>query len=368
MDKQTVLILFGGYSTEHFASCESAANVLRHIDRERFDVLTLGITLAGDWLLTDAGVDEIEDGTTWLDRPGNKKAIINPIRNSHSILVLEDGKYTEQHIDCVFPTMMGFGGEDGSIQGLLEMADIPYVGSDIRSSAVALDKEASKIYADVLGIKRARSITLRDYEFKKNGNEVIGKINFAYPIFVKPANGGSSVGVIKVKDSSMLSDAIEKCFTYENKIVVEEGVAGKEISVTVIGNEELRFGDLCEIIIPENEDFDFSSKYVTCTSSKRVPAAISEKAAEECRVIAGKIYKAIGCSNISRIDFFVTDEDEVYFNEVNTLPVMRNHGIVSMVYESQGMTFTGVITEIIEHAFKKSKRVYAVNEKEIRIY
>lgn len=368
MNKQTVLILFGGYSTEHFASCESAANVLRHIDRERFDVLTLGITLAGDWILTDAGVEEIEGGTAWLDRPGNKKAIINPIRNSASILILEDGKCSEQHIDCVFPALHGFGGEDGSIQGLLELANIPYVGCNICASAVALDKDVSKIYADILGIKRTRSVTLREYEFKKNRDEILGKINFNYPIFVKPANGGSSVGVIKVTDAAMLSDAIEKCFTYENKIIVEEGVAGKEISVVLIGNEELRFGDLCEIIIPENEEFDFASKYVTCTSSKRVPAAISEKAAEECRAIAGRIYKTMGCSNISRIDFFVTDEGEVYFNEVNTLPALRNHGIVSMVYESQGLSFKDVITEVIEYAFKKCKRVYEVNEKEIRIH
>lgn len=370
MTKETVLLVFGGYSTEHYVSCESAGNILKHIDTDAYEVLCLGITLDGKWILTEASAEDIEYGSAWLTHPANKTAVINPIRSSQSILILNDGKYEEKHIDCVFPILHGSGGEDGCLQGLLELADIPYVGCGVAASACSMDKQLTRLFADFVGVKRPRSVDVFADTFNLSREEAPSLIaDYHYPVYVKVACGGSSVGVMKVDKPEDLYDAIMDGFKLENSALIEEGIIGREINATVIGNKELEFGALCEIVLDENASFDYDSKYVSqSTSSKRVPADITDEQAETIRTMAAKMYKALGCENISRLDFFVSDDGEVYFNEINTLPGMRSHSIVETVFQAQGIPFSTLITKLINLAKQKRSKAGNVDADSIKIH
>lgn len=365
MQKKTILIIFGGCSTEYYVSCKSASGILEYIDKDLFEVVLVGVTLSGEWLLTEATSEEIQDGITWLDNRNNMNAIISPNRNKNELLVLNENVMEAIHIDCVFSVIHGHGGEDGSIQGLLEMSNIPYIGSNIAASANAMDKELTRVFADKCGLKQPACAVLHRKEYFQNHTSIKSLIekNFKYPIFVKPASLGSSVGISKVEKNSQLENAIRTAFKYEDKILLEEGIVGREIKVAIIGNENLQTGEICELKVPGNAINDYATKYVKCSSIKEIPADISTELEESAKKQAIAIYKELNCKGFARVDFFLKDNKELFFNEINTVPGISKNSIFTLMFEKKGISYTDIITKLIDLAFEKTNQVAEINQK-----
>ncbi len=352
--KKSILIVFGGYSFEHYVSCKSAANILENIDENKYDILKLGITTDGEWLLTEATIKEIEDGTSWASRSDNKIAVISPRRNDHAIIIFEEYNYTRKHIDCVLLITHGNYGEDGAIQGLLELANIPYVSSGVAASACCMDKKITRMFADSFNIKRPRSIdvSINNYEYALNRDKFL-ELNF--PVFVKPSIGGSSIGITKVDNIDDLHEAIINAFKICNDVLIEEGIyLQKELSVCICGKETLEIGELSELTIPQNRPFDYESKYVSHDALIKIPANVSDEIKQKAQQIAITMYKALNCSSWARVDLFLDKDNEVYFNEVNTIPAFTMHSIVPKAFEEIGISQTDFITKLIENAFETS--------------
>lgn len=357
MKKKTVLVIFGGHNTEYYASCDSVGGMLDYIDENLFHTLKLGVTIDGEWILTEANAEEIKDGKSWLTLSTNRRAIISPERNRNSLLVFHGDGVEEKPIDCVFPLISGYGGEDGTLQGLLELTNIPYVGSTVAASANAMDKALTRIFADKCGLKQPSCLVLERKDYQNNQTNVGKLLDFGCPIFVKPASLGSSVGISKVDRPEQLHDAIDTAFKYEDKILIEEGIVGKEIKVAVLGNEELLTGEICEITVPKGEVNDYATKHINFTSTKRIPADISEEIKKEAEKQAKAIFKEIECKGFARVDFFLTDDGELYFNEINTVPGIGKHSIYSIMFEKAGMPLSDVLTKLILLSFESSKQV-----------
>ena len=355
MKKLSVCILFGGISPEHDISLRSAESVLNHIDHDRYDVLPVGITKEGDWILF-GGSDyaELPSGQ-WQSNPDNRKAVISPVRGQ-GLLILTGEGVAHQHIDVVFPVLHGENGEDGAMQGLLQMAGIPYVGPHVAASAVAMDKTLTKLVADNAGVVQADWQLVRRYDMKHGLDAIVEKLEkrFQYPMFVKPAGTGSSVGVSKAGDRESLKNALLSAGNYDDKILVEEFIHGREIEVAVMGNRK-PVASICGEIDSGADFYDYDAKYITDTSVAYIPARIGEDVAEQVRDAAVKIYRAIGCQGLSRVDFFVTYGDSrVVFNEINTLPGFTSISMYPKLFAASGIPYTQLIDELIELAMEAS--------------
>lgn len=359
MEKKTVLIIFGGYSTEYYVSCKSAGGILEYIDKDKFNVIKVGVTIDGKWIYTEAEPEEIADGITWIKNKENKSALISPKRNENNLIVLDNKGSMKIHIDCVFPVIHGHGGEDGSIQGLLEICNISYVGSNVAASANSMDKYLTRTFAENCNLKQPKCIVLRINEY--NESEIEKRIDFDYPIYVKPASLGSSVGITKVDMPSELNDAIKVAFRYEDKILIEEGIVGSEIKVAILGNENLKVGAVCELKVPEDSINDYATKYIKCSSTKKIPADISQELESKVKEQACLIYKELNCSGFARVDFFLSKDNEVYFNEINTVPGISKTSIFTMMFEEVGISYKEIITNLIELSFQKNGQVSEIN-------
>lgn len=358
--KKRILIMFGGYSTEYYVSCNSAKGILEHTDKNLFEVMQLGITIEGKWILTEATPEEIGDGITWLNNINNKSAMFSMNRNKNELLVFEKNSIKKVHIDCVFSVIHGHGGEDGCIQGLLETVNIPYVGSGVAASANSIDKQLTRIFAERCHLKQPRCIVLKKEDYEKES--FIKDMNLGYPVFVKPASLGSSVGINKVDDKNLLDTAIEEAFEYENKILIEEGIIGSEIKVAVIGNSDLMVGEICELKMPENAINDYATKYIKGSSIKIIPARINSKVKKEAVRQACAIYKELDCKGFARVDFFLSQNNELYFNEINTVPGISKKSIFTLMFEEYGVTYTELITKLINLAFENKKQVKDIED------
>ena len=351
MEKETVLVIFGGHNTEYYASCDSVGGMLDHLDGELFNILKLGVTEEGDWLLTEAASSEIGDGKTWLKRKDNRKAVITPIRGKRAVTVFDGkGKTEEVPVDCVFPLISGYGGEDGTLQGLLELADIPYVGSKVASSACAMDKQLTRIFAQRCGVKQPKCLILYRNDWDKQADSLQDMIGFGFPVFVKPASLGSSVGVSRVDRGEDLRSAVEEAFLYEDKILIEEGILGSEIKVAVLGNEDLDMGAICEITLPEGTVNDYEAKHVHFSSVRKIPAELDQTLEHRVRRQAEDIYRTLDCRGFARVDFFLDKKGELYFNEINTVPGIGEHSIFALMFEKKGIPLREVLTRLIRLA------------------
>ena len=319
--KLSVCILFGGMSPEHEVSLRSAESVLNNIDHEKYNVFPVGITKDGDWMLF-GGKDYAElPAGTWMNNAANCRAAISPIRGQ-GLLRFEGDCVVRERIDVVFPVMHGENCEDGAVQGLLELAGIPYVGPHVAASAVAMDKTLTKLVVDQAGIPQAAWHLVRSSELEHHVDHVVAALEqkFTYPMFVKPAGTGSSVGVSKAANREALCAALHAAAKFDTKILVEEFIDGREIEVAVMGNDSPA-ASVCGEIDSGAEFYDYEAKYVTDTSVAYIPARISEEVEEQVRELAVNVYSAIGCQGLSRVDFFVTYEgNRIVFNEINTLP------------------------------------------------
>lgn len=356
MNKLSVCVLFGGISPEHDVSLRSAESVLNNMDPEKYNIFPVGITKDGDWILY-AGTDysELPDGR-WQAHPGNRRATISPVRGQ-GLLSFEGDCVVRERIDVVFPVLHGENGEDGAMQGLLQMAGIPYVGPHVSASAVAMDKTLTKLVADQAGVTQAAWHLVRENELEDRMEAVLDRIEekFQYPVFVKPAGTGSSVGVSKAGDRDALTRALQLAATYDRKILVEEFIYGREIEVAVMGNRSPVASE-CGEIDSGAEFYDYDAKYITDTSVAYIPARIPEDVAEQVRDAAVKIYSAIGCEGLSRVDFFVTYGDQrVVFNEINTLPGFTSISMFPKLFAQSGIPYGQLIDQLLELALEAAK-------------
>ena len=356
MKSLSVCILFGGVSPEHEVSLRSAESVLNNIDESKYNIFPVGITKEGKWILY-GGKDysDLPSGR-WLTHPDNRQAAISPIRGQ-GLLTFEGDCVVRQQIDVVFPVLHGENGEDGTIQGLLQLAGIPYVGPHVAASAVAMDKTLTKLVVDQAGITQAAWNLVRrsDMGSRMEGTLDALEAKFAYPMFVKPAGTGSSVGVSKATEREDLKKALLEAGKYDDKVLVEEFIRGREIEVAVMGNES-PVASVCGEIDSGADFYDYDAKYITDTSVSYIPARIPEDVAETVRDTAVKVYKAIGCQGLSRVDFFVTwQENRVVFNEINTIPGFTSISMYPKLFGASGVPYSQLIDKLLELALEASK-------------
>jgi D-alanine--(R)-lactate ligase len=333
-------IIFGGAGEEHPVSVKSAQEVAKHLDRARYEPFWIGITTSGAWHLCDGPGPDWETG---VHRP----AVLSPDRGVHGLLVLEPEKYETVRLDVVLPVLHGKLGEDGAIQGLLELSGIPYVGCDVQSSALCMDKSLTYTVAGSAGIATPRFWTVAAGEDADPGR-------FSYPVFVKPARSGSSFGVSKAGREEDLPGAVEIARRYDSKVLIEEAVVGSEVGCAILGNgDELIAGEVDQVNlshgffkIHQESNPESGSENSTVTVPADIPAA-SRRLVQET---AKAIYRALGCRGLSRVDTFLTEDGTVVLNEVNTLPGMTSYSRYPRMMTAAGLPPAEVLDRLVSFA------------------
>lgn len=354
MKKKNLVVFFGGASSEHEVSRRSAEFVISNISEEKYNIIKVGITKKGKWLLYNGTNEKISDGS-W-EHAHNKQVLLSPDKTSKGIIVINDGKAEFIDVDVAFPVLHGKNGEDGTIQGLFQLAGIPFVGCDVCSSCTCMDKAITNIMLTNGGVKKANFVSFWATDFFLHEKEILDNIENKiqkYPMFVKPANAGSSVGISKVFTREELKKAIEVAACEDSKILVEETIIGKEVECAVIGNDD-PIASVVGEIVPSNEFYDYTAKYISNSSKLFIPARIDQSTSEKIRQTALKAYRIMGCSGLSRIDFFVKAEtNEVILNEINTLPGFTSISMYPKLFEASGIESKDLIEKLIELAFER---------------
>ncbi len=352
MNKLTVAVIFGGQSSEHEVSRVSASSIISNLDQEKYYVIPVGITKAGKWMIYNGPVDNIKNGE-W-EKFGTP-AILSPDASQKGLIKIVGDKAKLIPIDLVFPVLHGKYGEDGTIQGLFELAQIPYVGNGVLSSSISMDKAFTKIIAKNAKIPQAKYIEVRSGELNRI-KSVATKIEkkLGYPSFVKPANAGSSVGITKAHNKDELIEGLKSAAEHDNKIVVEKGIVGREIECAVLGNGHNISASCVGEIFAAAEFYDYDAKYNNSDSKTVVPAEISEEKQNEVRNMAIRVFEAVDGSGLARIDFFIEDGTEnVIFNELNTLPGFTPISMYSMLWNACGKSMRELLDELIDLALDK---------------
>lgn len=352
---EKLLVIFGGLSPEHDVSCLSAASVIEHLDLNIFEVKCVGITREGEWLLTEATGKEIKSGA-WKKRTNNIPVFLSTNRSRKGLYRWDDARNPIYVPDCLLPILHGEYGEDGSIQGLFKYADIPYIGPEIMSSAAAIDKAITKRLVKGLGLMQADYLEFKygERHIEAQCKDIANYFEDRYPIFVKPANAGSSIGVSKVNDVSEIMNAVCEAYKHHDKLVVEEGIFGREIEVAILdrGDGELIASAIGEII---NDDkfYSFDEKYKDSIRTKiRIVEDLSDEQVHEIQEQAKKVFRALECKGLSRVDFFYTNEGEICFNEINTMPGFTEHSMYPKLIMDKGIRYTDMITALVDNAIK----------------
>ena len=352
MKQYNVCILFGGISPEHEVSLRSAESVLNNIDAEKYKVFPVGITRSGVWMLFGERDYSLLPGGKWQSCKSNRRAALSPVRGQ-GLLIFDGDRCTAQPLDVVFPVLHGENGEDGSIQGLLQLAGIPCVGPGVAASAACMDKSITKLIADQAQVRQAAWLPVTQDALSENAEAVLGAVEaaFPYPVFVKPAGTGSSVGVSRAEDRDGLLRALREALKYDRKVLVEEYIRGQEVEVAVLGNEQ-PVASICGEIDSGAVFYDYEAKYLTDSAKLYIPARISDDAAARVRAAAVRVYQAMGCRGLSRVDFFVTPADEVVFNEINTLPGFTSISMYPKLFTASGIPYSRLIDELLRFAME----------------
>lgn len=356
--KLELLVIFGGMSSEHEVSCLSAASVLHHINHDKYRIHTLGITKKGRWILTDAPPERIADGS-WENKIGNRAGILSPDRSFSGIRTLLGD---EIPIDCVFPILHGKYGEDGTIQGLFDLSGIPYVGSGVLASSACMDKAVTKSIVarmiEKLGIRQATYATTDRFRFAYGPTETVRMVSDTFhnmfPLFVKPANAGSSVGISKVWDTIQLFDGIRKAAEEDHKVIIEEAITGRELEVAVLGNRKPQ-ASLVGEIIASNEFYDYEAKYINDLSRTETVTDLPDTKIEEIQRSAVAIYETMGCRGLARVDFFLEEDGTVVFNEINTMPGFTKISMYPKLWEASGIEYSDLIDRLIDLAMEETE-------------
>ena len=355
MNKLNIALIFGGKSGEHEVSLVSTASIYKHIDKDKYNVFTIGITKEGTWMYYEGSEENIKNGN-WVNL-ANKNVEVNlvPSANKEVGIIFEDGR-TEK-IDVLFPVLHGPYGEDGTIQGLFEISQIPYVGCGVLASSVGMDKLICKKVFSQVGLPQVNYTDTNRWAFNmdsdKELNDIESKLN--YPIFVKPANLGSSVGISKATNRQELLSGIEEALKYDSRIVLEQGIDAREIEVAVLGNDEVK-ASIAGEIKPAKDFYDYEDKYINGASTYDIPANISEENMENIRRMAVEAFKGIDGKGLSRVDFFIDrNSGEIFINEINTLPGFTNISMYPKMWEATGLPYTELIDKLIDLAIDAKK-------------
>ena len=349
---KNLLILFGGQSSEHTVSRNSVASMLPYVDRTAFNMYVVGITMDGKWYLTQAAPEEIANGS-WEQRQDNVPAFLSPNRLFPGLLVVEEGTMRSIPLDCVHPVMHGEMCEDGTLQGLLELCGLPYVGPNTCASACSMDKAVTKLVAASSGVRQADYCIVTKAEAEADMAAAVARAEAhfggVYPLFVKPASAGSSVGVSKASDAAGLAEAFRVAKDVCPKILVEETIIGREVEVAVLGNLNPKASVVGEVLAA-NDFYDFDAKYQNAASRTVIPAEISQEASDKLRDAAVRVYQAMGCEGLSRVDFFLLPDGDIVFNEINTLPGFTKISMYPKLWEATGIPYSHLLTKLYELA------------------
>ncbi|MBQ4317039.1 MAG: D-alanine--D-alanine ligase [Clostridia bacterium] len=344
--QKTVAIIFGGESSEYEVSCVSAANVADNLDTNLYKALLVGITKDGKWWIYKGETDDMRNHIWHEKRNFLTPAVISPCKAHHGILALDgaNGTFEIIRIDVAFPVLHGKNGEDGTMQGLLELAGIPYVGCNTYSSAVSMDKAATKTICANAGIPVVPFISAVKTD---DVDALIAKseASYGYPVFVKPANAGSSVGITKAKNKDELKCGIELAIKHDRKLLIEPNTVGREIEVAVCGNDK-PFASVCGEIISNSDFYDYETKYIDDRAECVAPALIDENVSSEIRKYAVDVYKALDCSGLSRVDFFLTENGPM-LNEINTIPGFTPISMYPKMMNCIGISYGELITKLL---------------------
>lgn len=346
--KESVLLLFGGQSSEHEVSVKSVTTVMQHIDHNRFEVYPVGITKKGKWLLY-TGNNPNFTCNRWEEV--GVPAILSPDATQKSLIMLrEDETPVYIKIDKIFPVLHGRNGEDGTVQGLFELAQIPFVGCGVLASAVSMDKAFTKIVVKEKGVPQARFVLVYKRELKDEA-AVVRKIEQAlpYPYFIKPANAGSSVGISKANDCEALLSGLKLAFEHDDKVLVEETIIGREVETAVLGNGDIQVSGVGEIL-SASEFYDYDGKYNNPDSKTVVDADLAPAIKEQIRKYARDVFEAVEGKGISRVDFFVKEDGAIIFNEINTLPGFTSISMYPMLWQAAGIETKDLITKLLDLA------------------
>lgn len=355
MARIKVAVLFGGASSEHEVSLVSAYSVLTNIPKDKYDVMCIGITKKGHWLYYPGEYEDIPTGE-WEKNPDCATAVISPDSMTKGVIVLgKDDSAFVRKVDVVFPVLHGMNGEDGTVQGLCALAGLPCVGCDMTSSASCMDKTITHRILDAIGIRTAPYCVLqRDFldDPESGCGEVERKLG-GYPMFVKPATAGSSVGVSRAADREALKNGIKIAFAHSEKVVVEKEIIGKEVECAVLGNGTDLIASVPGQITPAEEFYDYDAKYKLGTSVLDIPAKITPEQTEELRETAKRAYYALGCSGFSRVDFFVCD-DGIILNEINTIPGFTPISMYPKLMDNMGIPYPELLDRLIQLAIDRN--------------
>ena len=348
-NRKTVAVIFGGCSPEYDVSLNSSFSIINAIDREKYDVILIGITRQGIWYLYSGDEADIPSNK-WHENIGClKKAAISPSRGG-GLLVFDDDRVSTVAVDAIFPVLHGRYGEDGTIQGLCELAGIPVVGSGSAASALCMDKDRAHKVVSLAGICVPGSVC---FEYIPSDAEVMDAARkLKLPLFVKPVKGGSSLGVSKIESYSQLPETVKLALQYDDAVIIEEGVDGIEIGCAVIGNTELKTGRVDEIEVSKGF-FNYEEKYTLKTSKIHVPARIDEQTEKCVQNAAMTIYRALGCRGYARMDMYLTRENDIVFLEANTIPGFTPHSQLPRMMKAIGIEYPELVDTLINLALKQ---------------
>lgn len=352
--KKNLCVIFGGESPEHDISQKSVTSILNNLDKEKYNIYTIGITRDGRWYLYTGEYAAIEPGSWEKDTENLKPAFISPDSAQHGIVVLDGSACEVIHIDVIFPVLHGEYGEDGTIQGLFELSHIPYVGMGVLSSANGMDKTFSKLVFQSAGIPQAAWVVVTSSDsFSDRADEIEQKLG--YPCFVKPARLGSSVGIGKAHNREELISALENAAKYDRRILVEEHIDGHEVECAVLGNADVQAATVGEIK-PAVEYYDFDAKYNDDSTLLIIPAELPTETIEKIRQYSITAFKSLDGQGLSRVDFFVKHSDgSVILNEINTLPGFTNISMYPKLWSAVGLGYAELLDRLIELAEERVK-------------
>ena len=355
--KLKVGIIFGGRSGEHEVSFYSASSIMKAINRDKYTVVPIGITKEGRWISPQESALALQSGKI----EGKSTVILVNNPSGKSLISIDNHQEFKKEtwegkLDLIFPVLHGPYGEDGTIQGLLELADIPYVGAGVAASAVSMDKELMKTIFKQKSLPVLKWLTIKRKDWQKDKEEILSLIQntFEYPLFVKPTNLGSSVGITKVHRKEELEKAIDLASSYDRKILIEEGLEGaREIECSVLGNDEPQTSVVGEVK-PAGEFYNYDSKYIDQATQLIVPADLPEEVSGKVKQIALEAFKAIDAAGMARVDFFVTKkEDKIFLNEINTIPGFTSVSMYPRLWEASGVSYSKLIDRLIQLALER---------------
>jgi len=357
--KLRVAILFGGKSAEHEISLISARNIVRAMDKKKYQILAIGIDTEGRWFIDEGArlLRSPQQSRVPFRRGGHGAAVLPGVAQK-SILRVGPGRALGA-VDVVFPVLHGPFGEDGTIQGLLKLANLPFVGAGVLGSAVGMDKDVMKRLLRDANVPIAKFLVFERHEAAKIRLTNVARV-LGMPFFVKPANLGSSVGITKVSDRRQFGAAIKAAFRYDNKILIEENIPGREIECSVLGNEN-PIASLPGEIITRHDFYSYDAKYLDEKGARLViPAELPKRTLKEVQAIAVRSFKVLGCEGMARVDFFLRDGREVYVNEINTIPGFTQISMYPKLWEASGMPYDKLIDRLIQLALERFRREKAL--------